>query len=141
MKTIVLFIVVLIATNCGTQKQMDNLETSERNQDNTILGVWNIISINGEMLKSNAAKITFEDEQQVIATIGCNIHRGNFTVKETTLKINQLISTEKYCPDLDKLETLLRKELTAITHYKLDTNELLLLTNDKTSIVLSRNDR
>lgn len=120
---------------------MDDSETPQKNQENTLLGVWDIISINGDTLESDAAKITFENEQQMIATVGCNIHRGSFITEETTLKINQLISTEKYCPDLDKLERLLRKELGAITHYKLDNNELLLLNNDKTSIALSKSNR
>ena len=138
MKTLVLFIVVFIATNCGTQKQMNESEISQKKSDNTFLGVWNILSIKNEKLNSNNAKITFEADNHVMATIGCNMHRGSFTINEDKLSIGELISTEKYCKDLDKLETALRKELSAITHYKLDNNELLLLSNNTITFVLKR---
>ena len=117
---------------------MNESEISQKKSDNTFLGVWNILSIKNEKLNSNNAKITFEADNQVMATIGCNMHRGSFTINEDKLSIGELISTEKYCKDLDKLETALRKELSAITHYKLDNNELLLLSNNTITFVLKR---
>ena len=133
MKAIVLIVVVFIAANCGTQQQknLENTPNTVPSETDTLTsqlsGKWNIISIQNTTVSSDDAWLIFEKEQTLIATVGCNVHQGSYLASEPEIAFKNLISTEKYCPELDSLEQKLQKALNNIAHYKIDRNELMLL--------------
>lgn len=140
MKYLVIALFMILASDCKNQKKTQensNQETSET----SIAGAWKITMItNNDLSQNDEAKITLDlAENKMQATIGCNRHMGGFTVKNKSITISNLISTEMYCPDLAKLEIVFQEQLKKTTQYQFDNESLILQDeNGNTTFILNR---
>lgn len=89
--------------------------------DSRLNGEWNIDNVNGEKaIGESRPTITFDLAQlRVYGNNGCNVINGDIVAdKDNRLKLTNLISTQRYCPDAP-LEHLINISLDQVHSYKI----------------------
>lgn len=117
-----------------------NLIAQEDNSDNfPIVGRWELIAINelpisNEIFTEGKPYIEIKEKNQVISGYsGCNVIHGKLTISGNTIKIEQLISSKRYCKGIPEKEILNALELA--DNYAIKGKMLFLLNNE--SVILS----
>jgi len=76
-------------------------------------------------IKKDAYSIKFESDFKVKISTDCNNGFGEYELKENKLKIGNITSTEKYCPDSQ--EGIFYNELISAENFNLDSNGNLVI--------------
>jgi heat shock protein HslJ len=96
--------IALLFTGCNSSKKSVSGEL--KNQDTTLLSRtnWQVIEINGSVITSTMKRkpyLKFSEDNKVSGFAGCNGFGGNYTLKNnSTITIDNVISTKMACPDL-----------------------------------------
>jgi heat shock protein HslJ len=104
-KALVVFIILFIFLN--------NLFAQEKKSDTfSIVGRWELTAINEqsiskEIFTEGNPYIEIKDKDQVISGFtGCNVIRGQLTISGNKIKIEQLISSKRFCEGIPEHEIL-----------------------------------
>lgn len=124
---------LLMFTSCRTQK----------NASSTIIGDWNIVSVNGAKVDTSANDrnpfIHFEGSSgRIYGNTGCNNLMGNcvFDHKKGTVSFSQLGSTMMSCPDMDTEMSIL-KALEKSVYYNADQKGIIKLMAADGTVILT----
>lgn len=104
---------------------------------------WQLVELTGRAVTKTPTGrepylMLLEDEQQAVATGGCNQISGRFETSGNTLAFSQLISTMKACVDGMDRDQALSTALEATTAYRIDGSRLEIM--DAPGSVLARFD-
>lgn len=98
---------------------------------------WQLVRLMGRDLAFEGDKFVFTFNDGQFAGMGaCNRFMGRYTTSETgALKMEELATTRMMCPDTE-LEAEFTKILNQATHYEVDGDMLLILSNGEMQAVL-----
>lgn len=98
---------------------------------------WQLVRLMGRDLAFEGDKFVFTFKDGQFAGMGaCNRFMGRYTTSETgALKMEELATTRMMCPDTE-LEAEFTKILNQATHYEVDGDMLLILSNGEMQAVL-----
>lgn len=119
---------VMLSSCCACRKGKNNLP---------LIGTqWQVVRIMGQDYSFDKDKFVFTFNAGNFSGVGaCNRMMGEFTSSTTgALKFQNLASTKMMCPNAD-LETKLAQILDGATHYEVDGNLLLILSNGEMQAV------
>jgi heat shock protein HslJ len=103
---------------------------------------WWVEDIAGQgVIDASHTTIEFDGAGKITGDAGCNLYFGSVEVTDTSIKVGQLGSTRKMCPEaLMNQETAFFKAIDAVTSWELADTDLLHLrdANSKDQIRASR---
>ena len=120
---------VLVTGCCACRKGKNNLP---------LLGTqWQLVRLMGRDLAFDADKFVFTFNGGEFVGMGaCNRFMGKYAISDTgALTIEDLASTRMMCPDAE-VETEFSQVMNRATHYEVDGNLLLILSNGEMQAVL-----
>ena len=127
--TMLLALFALVASCCPCRKGKNNLP---------LVGTqWQLVRMMGQDYAFDDGKFVFTFDDGNFSGVGaCNHMTGEFTTSTTgALKFQGIASTKMRCPNAD-LETKFSQVLDRATHYEVDGNLLLILSNGEMQAVL-----
>jgi heat shock protein HslJ len=97
--------------------------------------LWTLKELEGQPLDSRAAAnpptlMLTSSDSHVSGNAGCNRMAGTYTLGAGTLAFGPLAMTRMACPAME-LETRFTSALAAIRQYRVETNQLLLVTDGR----------
>ena len=127
--TVLLAVVLLVASCCPCRKGKNNLPLAGTQ--------WQLVRMMGQDYAFEDGKFVFTFDDGNFSGIGaCNRMMGQFATSTTgALKFQSIASTKMMCPNAE-LETKFSQILDQATHYEVDGNLLLILSNGEMQAVL-----
>ena len=121
--------VVLVASCCPCRKGKNNLPLAGTQ--------WQLVRMMGQDYAFDDGKFIFTFDEGNFSGIGaCNRMMGEFTTSTTgALKFQSIASTKMMCPNAE-LETKFSQILDRATHYEVDGNLLMILSDGEMQAVL-----
>lgn len=107
-----------------------NIEARQKDYREQLLGGWNIDTMQrqamlpGETLKN--VYLVFNKDNSFTGNAGCNRISGKYTLKGTSIKFSDIISTKMACPELEKETAFLQLLQQTVSAYTVQGNALLL---------------
>lgn len=132
----------LSASSCATWKKQR--DSTHANTEVTALegSSWTLSSIPGVDLEETPKPVTlyFQEEQRVGGHAGCNGFGGSYVQDGDKLSFSQMISTKMACMPGMATENAYMGALQKTTGFRVQDNQLLLLEEGTTRIILDRID-
>lgn len=127
--SLVVATLVMLASCCPCRKGKNNVAFAGTQ--------WQLVRLMGRDLAFDGDKFVFTFSDGQFAGMGaCNRFMGQYTTSETgALKLEGLATTRMMCPDAE-LEVEFTKILNRATHYEVDGDMLLILSNGEMQAVL-----
>ena len=145
MKKITLIVALAIATvSCNSKKEtatpQDQTATEQVAATPTALvgPVWKLTEINNQAITLDKdfpkePQLTFNPDHSVNGNLGCNGFGASYESKNNTLAINQIVSTQMACPNLE-IEQKFIDVLNNSTSFEIKSTTLL-LKNEKEEVL------
>lgn len=121
-----------------------NIEARQKNYMEQLIGSWTIDTMQrqammpGETLKN--VYLVFNKDNAFTGNAGCNRISGKYTLKGTSIKFSDIISTKMACPELEKETALLQLMQQTVSAYTVHGN-ILLLRDGSSNIVFHASRR
>jgi len=132
------FTICLLIFSVLTCKNTQDAMSSEKQNNKSINGNYEINSVNGEKNSHDDLQITFnESEKSVSGYSGCNRFTGSFVITGSTIKIGPLASTRMACqPEKNDIESKMLQALSDVNSFTIE-NGILTLQKDGSNLLVT----
>ena len=145
---LVLAVLVVVGIACntskkGTESPIEETPAAPDPYAPNLHDIWVLESMDGEILSRDYSRPRLEiypEEGRIAGTGGCNDLFGQMEALGWEITFRNIGTTKMFCRELMDTERRFLQALSEVDHYRVKDLKLILLTGDKTTLVMQKVD-